>query len=220
MEINGQRHDARPERAAWLHSGGRGSRDALATAPAGAAVKIDARHDRLDLRQIDVVIGMHIRLLLGRGGISVMLGNCLQTLRAPGPDFPKACAQRQGGPCALSSPSQACLLSAPSMAAADELPGVLGGMLSLASSSATRAARALFCSARTWICWFCSISAKTSAMSSCLLSESSASGHPELEFSRDFPCQSSCCPYPKRAGGEQLPGRRPLVCSFSPRSQE
>src|SRR5271167_3506755 len=55
----------------------------------------------------------------------------------------------------------------------EELPGVLGGTLRRASNSATRAVRAAFCSVRRRICSIC---AKTSATSSSLLSESTASG--------------------------------------------
>ena len=67
---NGQRGDARPERAARHHAHGRGSRNALAAVRAGAAVKVDARHHRLDLRQIDVIVGIHLRLIARRGGFS------------------------------------------------------------------------------------------------------------------------------------------------------
>ncbi len=63
----------------------------------------------------------------------------------------------------------------------EELPGVLGGTLSLASSSATRAMSG-FCSVRTRICSIC---AKISATSSSLLSEFNCLGsHPELESVR------------------------------------
>ena len=42
----------------------------LAAVLAGAAVNVDPRHYRLDLRQIDMIVGVHVRLIAGRGGFS------------------------------------------------------------------------------------------------------------------------------------------------------
>ena len=63
MQIGHQRHDAGTERAAGRHVGGRLGRNRPLAARAGAAMQLDARGHRFDGRQIDVIVGVHVRLI-------------------------------------------------------------------------------------------------------------------------------------------------------------
>ena len=43
--------------------------------PAGAAVNVDPRHHGLDLRQIDVIVGVYLQLIAERSGLSAFKAN-------------------------------------------------------------------------------------------------------------------------------------------------
>ena len=76
VQMHHQGHDPGSEGAAGRQPLGRRRAEAAATARAGAAMPMHAGHDGPDRRQIDVVVGVKILLVLGRQGMVAMRAGC------------------------------------------------------------------------------------------------------------------------------------------------
>ena len=141
VQINDQRCNAGPERSAGRHIGRRRRRDARPATPTGAAVEIDPCRDRLDWRQINVIVGPDERLIRWHGlgaATRATLGKDIAHLIGSG----QSCRATPGRPLRLSLRRSARLAFWPRDGGSDELSGVLGGWPNFASSAATLASSA------------------------------------------------------------------------------
>jgi hypothetical protein len=76
VQMQDQGDDARPEWRAWGHPLGRRSAERSRAARADSAMAMDARHHRTDRRQVDMIIGVELALVLV-GEPMVAMGACL-----------------------------------------------------------------------------------------------------------------------------------------------
>ena len=89
-------------------------------------MNVDPRHHGLDLRQIDVIVGVYLQLIAERSGLSA-LNKQRQTHRGRQSGSPPACALHQGGLCAVFFAFSGWFAFWPFEGGSEELLGVLGG---------------------------------------------------------------------------------------------
>ena len=176
VQVGDDRRDARTERRALGHVGGRACRHARLATRARGAEQLDARRDRPDRRNVDMVV-LFRELLSGlaeHGTARTALGvEAPRRVRASR----RACARRRGGPCAAAcSPAARRSPSARATAAARSCPASSAAAPSLASSSAMRAISALICASSSSI-----------RASSCCTSGFKLSASSESSFSGAIP---------------------------------
>ena len=151
VQIRDRRRDAGAERRAFGHVGGRRRGDARLAARARGAEQIDARRDRLDRRQVDMIVGARELLVRPRRApcrtrsarramLRVDVGVLGELARDAGAAFARRLRRRRST-----------LAFCPRDGGSEELSGVFGGVPSLASSSAMRASSALFCASSSSI---------------------------------------------------------------------